>query len=81
MICNECAKRKCRAEPVRNKTGLGPIFTCRSFQKPNASFSFLEMAIEGSPEPTLRLLHRFKLRVIETKKGLQVRYDKNNKSR
>jgi hypothetical protein len=72
MICNECAKRKCRTEAVYNvRSGR---FTCRQFQKPRSGFPFLELAVERNPESTLRLLHGHKLQAIETKKGLVVRY-------
>lgn len=74
MICNECAQRKCKTEATYNKwTGR---FACKQFKEPRGGFSFLEMVIEGSPESTLELLFRHNLKVVETKKGLKVRYGK-----
>ena len=80
MICNECAQRKCKAEPVRNRSGLGPIYTCRVKKEPRSGWGFLEMVLDTSTAATVTLLERHSLRVVETKKGLIVRYVKNKRS-
>jgi hypothetical protein len=77
MICNQCAKRKCRTEPVHNRSGLGRVFTCRSFQRPTSGFSMLELLMEKDPGSVLHLLWQVRLTVVETKKGFKVRYAKN----
>jgi len=78
MICNECSKRKCRTEAVYN-TRSGR-FTCSQFQKPRGGWSMLELVLDSSTEAVVSLLHRNNLRIIETKKGLKVRYAKNKQS-
>jgi hypothetical protein len=78
MICNVCAKRKCRAEAVYNaRTGR---FSCGSYVRPTGGFSMLEMLMEKQPEDVLNLLWQHKLAVIETKKGLKVRYAKKKRT-
>jgi len=76
MICNECAQRKCKTEAIYNKHS--GRFTCRSFKNPQSGFPFLESALDSSPDATLRLLHMHNLKVVETKKGLKVRYAKRS---